>query len=192
MKTGIDFATAALNEKWNRYTYDQLDCQGFVEAVLKDIGVRKSNGSVYDWRGSNSMWRNYYSWRGSVEECKKKYGKIPVGAFVYMWDPTGEEEKGYSDGLGNFKHVGIYCGNNVVRDSTRSTKTGRNGPGTRTLDGFTKVSLFSGLAYSLDENVTNSYNSIIEGIISQISEVRNILNVMEGKLYDIARGTKAD
>ena len=54
MKTGIDFAECALSEKWNKYSYSSLDCQGFVEAVLKDIGVRKANGKPYDWRGSNS------------------------------------------------------------------------------------------------------------------------------------------
>ena len=114
MLTGIEFATDALLSKWDRYTYNVLDCQGFVEAVLKDIGVRKPDGSVYNWRGCNSMYRNYYSWRGTVEECVNKFGYVPVGAFVYIWKPTGEEDVGYKDGLGNCTHVGIYCGNNVV------------------------------------------------------------------------------
>ena len=69
MKTGQDFADCALLAKWDKFKYSQLDCQAFVEAVLKDIGVRKPDGKPYDWRGSNAMYRNYYSWRGSVEEC---------------------------------------------------------------------------------------------------------------------------
>ena len=184
MKTGIEFAQCALLPKWDKYTYDKMDCQGFVEAVLKDIGVRKSNGSVYDWRGSNSMYRNYYSWRGTVEECIKQFGSVPVGAFVYMWESTGEQEKGYKDGLGNFTHVAIYCGNDVVRDSTRSTKTGRNGVGTRTMKGFSHVSLFSGLDYS----VTNSYNSTVEGLIASIAGIRKELEKMEGLLNELSRG----
>ena len=184
MKTGIEFAQCALLPKWDKYTYDKMDCQAFVEAVLKDIGVRKSNGSVYDWRGSNSMYRNYYSWRGTVEECVKQFGSVPVGAFVYMWEPTGEQEKGYKDGLGNFTHVAIYCGNDIVRDSTRSTKTGRNGVGTRTLKGFSHVSLFSGLDYS----VTNSYNSTVESIMASITGIRKELEKMEGLLNELSRG----
>ena len=82
MKTAIQFAECALLPKWDKYTYDKMDCQGFVERVLSDLGVRKPNGKPYDWRGSNSMYRNYYSWRGTTDECLKQFGKIPVGAFV--------------------------------------------------------------------------------------------------------------
>ena len=184
MKTGIQFAECALLPKWDKYTYEQMDCQGFVEAVLKDIGVRKPNGTVYDWKGSNSMYRNYFSWRGTVDECIKKFGAVPVGAFVYIWKETGEQEVGYKDGLGNCTHVGIYCGNDVVRDSTRSTKTGRNGVGTRTLNGFNRVTLFSGLDYS----VTNSYNASIESIMSIIDNIHNELIDLEGTLNELFRG----
>jgi hypothetical protein len=183
MKTGIEFAQCALLPKWDKYTYDKMDCQAFVEAVLKDIGVRKSNGSVYDWRGSNSMYSNYYSWRGTVEECVKQFGSVPVGAFVYMWEPTGEQKKGYTDGLGNFTHVAIYCGNDVVRDSTRN-KSGRDGVGTRTMKGFSHITLFSGLDYS----VTNSYNSNVESLMASISGIRKELEKMEGLLNELSRG----
>lgn len=184
MKTGLEFARNALLPKWDKYTYDQLDCQGFVEAVLKDMGIRKDNGKVYDWKGSNSMYRNYYSWRGTIEECRKKYGTIPVGAFVYIWKETGEQEVGYNDGLGNCTHVGIYCGNDTVRDSTRSTKTGRNGVGTRNLSGFNRVTLFSGLDYS----VTSSYNSDIDSLLAVIDRMREELTELEGRINELWRG----
>lgn len=182
MKTGLQFAENALLPKWDTFSYDRMDCQGFVEAVLKDIGVRKKDGSVYDWRGSNSMYRNYFSWRGTVEECKKKFGSIPVGAFVYVWKRDGQPET-YKDSLGNFSHVGIYCGNDTVRDSTRSTKTGRNGVGTRSLSGFTYVSLFSGLDYS----VTNPYNASVETVMATIDRIHNELIELEGTLNEIFR-----
>lgn len=188
MHSGTEFAECALNPKWDKYSYDQLDCQAFVEEVLKDIGVRKSSGKAYNWKGSNSMYRNYYAWRGSIDECKQRFGCIPVGAFVYIWKPSGEEEVGYSDGLGNCTHVGIYCGNDVVRDSTRSTKTGRNGVGSRSLAGFNKVTLFDALSYNLDESGKPSYNASVERILSQIEEVRNILFEMEGQINELWRG----
>ena len=183
MKTGTDFAECALLPKWDKYTYDRLDCQGFVEAVLKEIGIRKPDGSVYDWRGSNSMYRNYYSWRGTIDECKQKFGQIPVGAFVYIWKETGEQAVGYHDGIGNCTHVGIYCGNDVVRDSTRNT-SGRNGVGTRSLKGFNRVTLFSGLDY----NKKSEYNQGIESVMAIIDNIHNELINLEGRLNDLFRG----
>lgn len=180
MKTGIQFAECALLPKWDKFSYDRMDCQGFVEAVIKDLGIRKDDGSVFDWRGSNSMYRNYYSWHGTIEECRKKFGSLPVGAFVYMWKKDGQPET-YKDSLGNFSHVGIYCGNDVVRDSTRSTKTGRNGVGTRSLSGFTYCSLFIKLDYS----VTNSYNADIEKVMAVIDNIHNQLIELEGTLNGI-------
>lgn len=177
------FAECALLPKWDKYTYSQLDCQGFVEAVLKDIGVRKDNGSVYDWRGSNSMFRNYFRWRGTIEECEKKFGCIPLGAFVYIWEPTGEKEVGYTDGLGNAKHVGIYCGLDTVRDSTRSTKTKRDGVGTRTLAGFNRVTLFSGLDYEF----STDYNDPVDKLLTSINSMREELKRMEELIYESFR-----
>ena len=182
MKTGCDLAECALLPKWDKFTYSQMDCQAFVEAVIKDIGIRKPDGSVYDWKGSNSMYRNFYTWHGTIEDCIKEYGHLPLGAFVYIWKETGEPET-YKDKLGNFSHVGIYCGNDIVRDSTRSTKTGRNGVGTRSLSGFTYCSLFSGIDYS----VTNSYNASIEGIMAKIDLIHNTLIELEGTLNELVR-----
>ena len=182
--TGKQFAENALSPSWNKYTYEQLDCQAFVEAVLKAVGIRKPDGSVYNWTGSNSMYRNYYSWRGTIDECIRKFGYLPEGAFVYVWKESGQPS-GYKDGLGNFSHVGIYCGNNVVRDSTRSTKTTRNGVGTRTLDGFTYCSLFTGIDYF----VTTGYNADRDKIMSIIDSIHNELIELEGTLNEIFRST---
>ena len=178
------FAENALLPKWDKFTYTQLDCQAFVEAVLKDIGIRKKDGSVYNWRGSNSMYRTYFSWRGSVDECITAFGSVPLGAFVYIWDPTGETEVGYTDGLGNAKHVGIYCGNDIVRDSTRSTKTKRNGVGTRSMSGFNRVTLFSGLDY----NLSTDYNDPVDNLLTSINGIREQLKRMEEIIYEHFRG----
>lgn len=184
MKTGKEFADCALNSKWDHYKYEQMDCQAFVEAVLRDIGVRKPDGTVYNWTGSNSMYRNYYSWHGTIEECISVFGMIPVGAFVYIWKPTGEPEKYKNDGLGNFSHVGIYCGNDIVRDSTRSTKTKRDGVGTRSLEGFTYASLFIQLDYSSKQD----YTSDIQKCYDIIDLIHNNLIDLEEVLHELLRG----
>lgn len=187
MKTGEDFSNCALLDKWNKYKYTQLDCQGFVEEVLKDIGITKSDGSFYNWKGSNSMYRNFYQWRGTKEECIEKFGCVPLGAFVYIWRETGADLVGYFDDLGNFTHVGIYCGNNIVRDSTRSTKTGRDGVGNTTLDRFTHVSLFAGLDYSEKKK----YNSDVMEINDLISEMESKMKEWGKRLNEIAGCTKS-
>ncbi|MBO5839669.1 MAG: hypothetical protein J6R06_08355 [Bacteroidales bacterium] len=183
MKTGIDFAECALLPKWDKFTYDELDCQAFVEAVLKEIGIRKTNGQFYNWTGSNSMYRNYYSWRGSISDCLNKYGFIPVGAFVYIHKDSGVPDQYKNDTIGNMSHVGIYCGNDVVRDSTRSTKTHRNGVGTRSLEGFTHITLFTGLDYSCN----NSYNSNVEKAFNIIDGLRNKLVDLEEIINELRR-----
>lgn len=171
------FAKNALLPKWDKFKYNQLDCQGFVEAVLEDIGVRKPDGSLYNWKGSNSMYRNFYTWRGTIEEAVKTFGYVPVGAFVYIWKPTGEKEVGYNDDLGNCSHVGIYCGNNIVRDSTRSTKTKRDGVGDRPLTDFNRLSLFTGLNYGLTLN--NDIFSSINRIREELKRIEVYLNGIE-------------
>lgn len=109
---GTALATQAMIGGYIGTPYSKLDCQGFVEEVLKDCGVRKSDGYPYNWRGSNSMWRNFIQWRGTIEECRKKFGCIPKGAFMFLvTHDGGEVERGYHDSLGNAKHVGLYIGN---------------------------------------------------------------------------------
>lgn len=174
-------AENAMLPKWDKYKYNQLDCQAFVEAVLQDIGIRKPDGTVYNWRGSNSMYRNFYQWRGSISDAVKKFGSVPVGAFAYIRKDTGAEEVGYTDGLGNFNHVGIYCGNNIVRDSTRSTKTNRDGVGSRPLSDFNYVSLFAGLDYSGN----GSYNDRVTELFHSIETIQNELKRMGVILNDI-------
>lgn len=110
--SGMALAMQAMIGGYLGTPYSKLDCQGFVEEVLKDCGVRKSDGYPYNWRGSNSMWRNFIQWRGTIAECRKKFGCIPKGAFMFLVvHDGGEVEKGYHDSLGNAKHVGLYIGN---------------------------------------------------------------------------------
>lgn len=146
--TGDGFAEQARSAIYTGIPYSKLDCQGFVERVLKDCGVRNASGYPYNWRGSNSMWRNALSWKGTIKDCLDRYGCIPMGAWVFIVkNDGGEVKRGYHDNEGNAAHVGIYCAHAdlEVRDSTRTRN--RDGVGYRELDGFTHVGLCKYLDY---------------------------------------------
>lgn len=85
-------------------SYKVMDCQAFVEACLRDIGI------TTDLAGSNA-WYRAMNWVGSPEECTRVFGRIPEGAFLFILEHDGGEVKrGYKDGLGNASHIGIYTG----------------------------------------------------------------------------------
>ena len=63
-------------------TLKGMDCQGLVEYCLRQLGVRKN------WRGSNAMWRDMV-WRGTPEDCRKAFGRIPKGALLFILEQDG-------------------------------------------------------------------------------------------------------
>jgi hypothetical protein len=173
--TNILFTEQAKSSQYDKLTYSDCDCQAFVEKVLYDSGVRKPNGGAYNWKGSNDMWRNALDWRGSVEDCISIYGKVPDGAWVFILKyDGGEKDRGYNDGEGNAKHVGIYVGNDQVRDSTRSTKPKRDGVGYRPLSDFNMVGICKYLDYE-----SNNKDNTHDKIISLINSIRAELDRIE-------------
>lgn len=180
MYTGKEYAIQAKQTKYNKLKYDDVDCQAFCELVLKDLGVRDVNGKPYNWKGSNDIARHACSWIGTKEECIQLFGEIPEGSWAFIWDGTTgrEKDRGYFDGLGNYSHIGIYVGNNTVRDSTRYKNSSgqyvRDGVGDRNISAFNRI----GLAEMLDFNKEIQYNNHDE-MIKIISEIRNKLNVLE-------------
>ena len=144
--TGQDMAEQAITGGYVGQPYSKWDCQAFVEQVLKDLGVRKPDGSIYNWKGSNSMFRNHIRWRGTIEECKQKFGCIPQGAFMFLIKHDGGEvERGYHDDLGNASHVGLYVGTSPL-PVMDSQPTG--GVQYRKLSIFTHVGLMDMIDYS--------------------------------------------
>lgn len=145
--TGQDMAEQAVTGGYVGQPYSKWDCQAFVEQVLKDLGVRKPDGDPYNWKGSNSMFRNHIRWRGTIEECKKKFGCIPQGAFMFLVKHDGGEvERGYHDDLGNASHVGLYIGKFSDEPCMDSQPTG--GVQYRKLSIFTHVGLMDMIDYS--------------------------------------------
>ena len=179
---GITYATQAMSERYTGVPYSKLDCQGFVEEVLKDCGVRKPDGTAYNWKGSNSMWRNALKWKGTIEECMTEFGCIPIGAWVFIVKHDGgEKDRGYNDNEGNASHVGIYCRDKYdqVRDSTKTTY--RNGVGYRELDGFTHVGLPKMIVYiapnTNEDEALNAMN-IIRNVSSTDDECLKALKTL--------------
>lgn len=85
-------------------SYDEMDCKDLINAMLGDMGIGKH------YKGSNDLWRSV-TWTGTPEEAVKAFGSVPVGAllFIVVHD-GGEVARGYHDGRGNSKHVGVKTG----------------------------------------------------------------------------------
>lgn len=97
-------AFSLAGDKYLGRSYAEMDCQGFVERCMRDVGIKK------DLAGSNA-WFRYVTWTGSPEECKRQFGSIPKGALLFIWaEDGGEKARGYKDGFGNASHIGIYTG----------------------------------------------------------------------------------
>ena len=188
--TGEKLAQQAKTGGYIGISYYNLDCQGFVERVLKDCGVRKTNGTVYNWRGSNSMFRNYIKWRGTIAECIETFGHIPQGAFMFLVkNDGGEVEKGYHDGLGNASHVGLYVNGAEYEcmDSQRDQGHRPNaGVAYCKLNVFTHVGLMSMIEYDIDktpqdkDNTDEKPNSINpDKILSIVDNLRELAGELE-------------
>lgn len=152
------FDAAELAQAGRKYLgtpYETMDCQAFVEACLKDIGL------PVDKAGSNTWYRNM-TWTGTPEECIKIFGSIPIGAFTYILEYNGKEPAKYrSDGIGNASHIGIKTGTGKgalhsskstsgVAESTFRDKTIKNG-------GWNRVGLWNLLSYG------DKIDKILEG-----------------------------
>lgn len=182
-RTGKQYADQAKDKKYDKLKYADADCQAFCEIVLKDIGVRDSSGKPYNWKGSNDIARNACSWIGTKDDCIKQFGEIPLGSWAFIWEnKTGKEkERGYYDNKGNYSHIGIYVGQNIVRDSTRykdsAGKIIRDGVADRALSAFNRI----GLAKMLDFGDDAAYNNH-DRIVTIISEIRAKLDELEGAI----------
>lgn len=111
MINAIEFAKAG--QKYLGTPYSTMDCQAFVEACMRDCGLKK------DLRGSNAWYRKM-DWIGTPEECRQTFGSIPDGALLYIWDDKGGEvARGYNDGLGDASHMGIvtHTGQGAIHSS---------------------------------------------------------------------------
>lgn len=114
--SGKSVADAAVRALGIGYTYEEMDCQAFVEYCTKQAG-----GTMrYD--GSNDMARKAV-WLGTLENAKAE-GKLVLGAGLLIHEDSEENlpEKYRGDGLGDFSHVGLYVGPDAVTDTDKQGK----------------------------------------------------------------------
>lgn len=89
-----------------------VDCSGAFTYWYKQAG-----GTMY--HGSNTMWRKYTTVKGKIGEID-----LVPGMAVFKMRQDGQEPSAYkNDGEGNFYHVGLYIGDNLVVEA-QGTKAG--------------------------------------------------------------------
>lgn len=115
--TGESVAAAAVQAVGVGYTYEEMDCQAFVEHCVKQAGGAMS------YRGSNDMAR-HAAWLGTLENAKAA-GKLVPGAGMLIHEDTEANlpAKYRGDGLGDFSHVGLYVGENALTDTDKNGKS---------------------------------------------------------------------
>ena len=143
--TGSQFAQLALAYDGQYIPYTQMDCIEFVQAVWRDINTVQSSWVLCSPLGTNTLWRTNTSqypnlvktfnttspdnqnptptlwYKDTIANCISRYGNIPTGALLFHQiseaGPPAIPSQYAGDGIGNFAHVGIYCGNNQVMQS---------------------------------------------------------------------------
>ena len=167
MITSQKYVQQARDGNYLGIPYEKLDCQAFVEQVLKDCGEK------HNWRGSNHIWRDAVENRTKIENIEE----IPAGALVFhvVYD-GGERDKGYIDGLGNAKHVGIYLGGGEVEHSTRNSTSNGVQLDSITSSRWTHYALLKCVAY--------------EGQEEQMSIIDCLRLIGKESLFDIYQAAK--
>ena len=153
--TGESVAAAAVQAVGVGYTYDEMDCQAFVEHCVKQAGGEMA------YSGSNDMARNAV-WLGTLQNAKAA-GKLVPGAGMLIHEDTEANlpAKYRGDGLGDFSHVGLYVGENALTDTDKngqkrscnvvhsSSSMGRVA-GSTLKNGWTHVMWFPEIDYGVD------------------------------------------
>ena len=108
--TGESVAAAAVQAVSVGYTYDEMDCQAFVEHCARQAG------GAMDYLGTNDMARRA-AWLGTLDEARAQ-GRLVPGAGLLIREETDANlpARYAGDGLGDFSHVGLYVGENALTD----------------------------------------------------------------------------
>ena len=145
-----------LHEGWqyvpNAAREGEVDCSGaFV------YWYNQSKVSVP--HGSNSMYRTHSTEKGKIMDLD-----LVPGMAVYRWRDDGNEpEKFRSDGLGNFRHVGLYVGNGKCIEA----KDSKNGVVQSDISTWQYASKLKNTVYDLKDEVSSgSATAPMEGAVS--------------------------
>lgn len=205
--TGEKCAQVAVNSLAKGFMYAQHDCQDYMEWVIKQAG-----GSVKNYRGSNEMARACHKadcmW--TLSEAKR-LGKLVKGAFVFIHKDAGEPSSYAGDGYGNYDHVGMYVGENALKDKDKngkervcnvmhSSSTMGRVAGSTLANGFTHVGWIPDIDYGTidtetkietDEPVKEEMTGMYQAKVITQSSPLNVRNNPDGKqkLGSVAKGS---
>lgn len=112
----VQLARAAVQAVGVGYTYDELDCQAFIEHCARQAG------GAMDYLGTNDMARRA-AWLGTLSQAQAE-GRLVPGAGLLIREETEANlpARYASGGLGDFSHAGLYVGPDALTDTD---KTGR-------------------------------------------------------------------
>lgn len=185
-------------DKYLGRSYDEMDCQTFVERCMADVGLRMDLG------GSNSWYREVMKngWTGTPEECVNKFGQIPKGALIFIWEPVSASTpaKFRNDGIGDITHMGIKTGRNdgaihsshsrhCVATSKFKDKTIKNG-------GWNRVGLYNKFDYGKSVNWFLEHGEVGEGQgneeITEDKPMHGITTAQSGSSVNIRKKKDGD
>ena len=112
--TGESVAAAAAQAVGVGYTYDEMDCQAFIEHCARQAG------GTMDYLGTNDMARRA-AWLGTLADARAQ-GRLVPGAGLLIREETEANlpERYAGDGLGDFSHVGLYVGHYTLTDTDKN------------------------------------------------------------------------
>lgn len=178
MITGRHIANTAIDSGLLGTPYSQMDCQAFVEVILKRAGLH-----IINYRGSNQMWRELVHDR---QEITGNGENVPAGALAFIVrDDGGEVKRGYHDSMKNATHVAIALGDGRVMEST----TG--GVQYSKIKRFTNYGLINDVDYIGEGGTDNAGegSAYLDVIRNYLSVIRDNLNDLEAYVNDLYRGT---
>ncbi len=133
-------------------TLSGMDCQGLCEYLLIKCGLARRECNL---AGSNAHYRACL-WTGSPEECRRRFGCIPAGAWLFILrNDGGEPDKYKPDGIGNASHMGVYLGES---EGTLQASASRGGvvqgafDGSSGSGGWNRVGLCKWVDYGLGDS----------------------------------------
>ena len=163
MVTGQHIAETAINSGLIGTPYSQMDCQAFVEVVLKKAGL-----NIINYRGSNQMWRELVYDRGPISNHP------PIGSLAFIVKSDGGEKKrGYYDNYLNATHVAI------VIDSDRVMESTTGGVQYGKLSRFTNYGLIKDVDYTEKEGGGNNAGQ------GRAEALRKLVSVLQDNITEL-------
>ena len=110
----VQLARAAVQAVGVGYTYDEMDCQAFIEHCARQAG------GAMDYLGTNDMARRA-AWLGTLDEARAQGRLVPGAGLLIREETEANLPARYAgDGLGDFSHVGLYVGPDALIDTDKN------------------------------------------------------------------------